>query len=190
MWLILLTALVAGLCFLERYFHLLKAQRHASEFLAGVYTLLNRDNPIEAAKICEDIPGPVAHVVRSAILTAGEPPERISEAIHDAGMLGIRGLESKLNLLVTLVRLLPMLGLLGTVLGLMNLLNQPVTSGLWSALITTAVGLCLGIIFFAGYQFLVSRVEAVVIEMEKASSDIYAFLVNRKRRKEQDGANG
>jgi len=55
-------------------------------------------------------------------------------------------------------------------------------AGLWQALISTAAGLAVAIPTYAAYNFLVGRVEAIVLDMERASVEILAFLLNQRRR--------
>ena len=51
------------------------------------------------------------------------------------------------------------------------------SGGIWKALTTTAVGLCVSIPAFAGYNFLLSRVERITLNMDYAAEEIYHFLV-------------
>ena len=92
-----------------------------------------------------------------------------------------------MNLLITLAQVLPMLGLLGTVFGLLHVLaalqaGSPLAEighlagGLWRALLTTAAGLVTGIPAYAGYHFLVGRVESIALDMEHSSEQIILFL--------------
>jgi biopolymer transport protein ExbB len=192
MWLLLACSLTAFTVFLERLLHLHRAQIKSADFLKGIYNILARRNMVEAVSICEETPGPVAHIVRAAILHNDEGEERIRQAIQEAGLSEIPRLERNLNLLVTMAQIAPLIGLLGTVLGMMQTLlaiqqKAPLVhagdlgGGLWQALITTAAGLAVAIPTYAGYNFLVTRVEAVVLDMERSSIEILAFLVRRDR---------
>jgi biopolymer transport protein ExbB len=90
--------------------------------------------------------------------------------------------------LLTIAQVTPLLGLLGTVIGLVRVFmameqNAPLaeigdlSSGIWQALVTTAVGICVSIPSFAAYNFLLSRVENLTLNMEYAAEEIYRFLV-------------
>src|SRR5438132_8444304 len=68
LWLILLTSAVAVAVFIERFLHFHRAQINSMEFLNGVRTVLKRDNVVEALSICDATPGPVARLVKVAIL--------------------------------------------------------------------------------------------------------------------------
>ena len=92
-------------------------------------------------------------------------------------------LEEKLNLLATIAQIAPLLGLLGTALGFIRVFSrlqaqgtmasvQQLSGGIWEALICTAAGLAVAVPCYAAYNYLVSRVNAIVLDMEKAATEI------------------
>jgi len=187
MWLILAGGLIALIIFLERLFHLHRAQIKTDDFLNGITTNLTRGNDLEAISICDQTPGPAAHLVRTALLHRDQSKDDLTKAIRQAGIREIPRLERHTNLLITLAQVLPLLGLLGTVIGLLQMLTVmqagsplveigSLTGGLWSALLTTAAGLITGIPAYAGYHFLISRVEAIALDMEQTAEEIIHFL--------------
>src|SRR3954468_21143274 len=152
MWLLLATSAVAIAIFVERVLHYHRAQINTAEFLAGVRTVLKRDNIVEALSICDATPGPVARLVKTAILNRDHGRERVREALEEAGLAEVPRLEEKLNLLATIAQLSPLLGLLGTVLGFIKtfwLMQKEglhahfslLSDGIWQALICAAAGL-------------------------------------------------
>jgi biopolymer transport protein ExbB len=183
LWLILLASAVGVAVFVERFLHCHRAQINSTEFLNGVRTVLKRDNVVEALSICDATPGPVARLVKTAIVNRDHGRERVREALEEAGLVEVPRLEEKLNLLATIAQLAPLLGLLGTVLGFIKtfsyMQNQglyahlsDLSTGIWQALICTAAGLAVAIPAHAGYNYLVSRVNSIVLDMERASTDI------------------
>jgi biopolymer transport protein ExbB len=189
MWLILVCGFIALVIFLERFFHLHRAQIKIDDFLNGITTNLMHGNDLEAVSICDQTPGPAAHLVRTALLHRTDPKDELVKAVEQAGLTEIPRLERHMSLLITLAQVLPMLGLLGTVLGLLQILaalqaGSPLaeigdlSGGLWSALLTTAAGLSAGIPACAGYHFLVSRVESIALDMEQAAGEIIYFLTH------------
>lgn len=194
-WLLLAMGLLAILVFLERLFNLHRAQIDADDFLKGVYTILNRGNTVEAATICEEAPGPVARLALAAVLHHDDTLDNISRAIEDAGLAEIPRMERGLGWLATMARITPMVGLFGTVLGLMDILlaaqrNAPLvqsadlTGGLWAALIATAWSLVIAILAYAGYNLLVSRIESILLDMERAASALLNFMRQWKHNRE------
>jgi biopolymer transport protein ExbB len=183
LWLILLVSAVAVAVFTERFLHYHRAQINSTEFLNGVRTVLKRDNVVEALSICDATPGPVARLVKTAILNREQGRERVREALEEAGLAEVPRLEEKLNLLATIAQLAPLLGLLGTVLGFMQtfMLMEgrglhahigQLSNGVWRSMICAAAGLALAIPAHAGYNYLVSRVNSIVLDMERAATDI------------------
>src|SRR5215831_3914040 len=183
LWLILLTSAVAMVVFIERFLHLHRAQINSIEFLNGVRTVLKRDNVIEALSICDATPGPVARLVKTAIVNRDHGRERVREALEEAGLAEVPRLEEKLNLLATIAQIAPLLGLLGTVLGFMRTFSHmqeagplahvgQLSEGISQALVCAAAGLAVAIPAHAGYNYLVSRVNSIVLDMERAATDI------------------
>lgn len=194
-WILLACGLFAALVFFERLFNLHRAQIAADDFLKGVYNILNRDNPVEAAAICEEAPGPVARLALAAVLHHDDTLESIGRAIEDAGLEEIPRMERGLGWLATLARITPLIGLLGTVLGLMDVLlaahraaplvqSADLTGGLWNALSATALSLVIAILAYAGYNLLVSRVESILLDMERSASALVNFMRQWKRNRE------
>lgn len=193
MWLIFAASFLGVAVFLAKLYDLHRAQIRSSDFLKGIYNILNRHNIVEAVSICEETPGPVAGIVRAAILRHDEERPVIAQAIEEAGLAEVPRLERNLTVLATLAQITPLLGLLGTVLGMIQVLRiieqkaplvhaGDVLGGLWQALLTAAAGLAVAIPAYAGYNLLVSRVESIVLDMERAAVDILAYLTSPARR--------
>ncbi|MCL5096618.1 MAG: MotA/TolQ/ExbB proton channel family protein [Candidatus Omnitrophica bacterium] len=183
MWVLLVVSAVAVAVFLERFLHYHRAQINSTEFLSGVRNVVRRENIVEAISICEATPGPVARLVKTAILSRDRGRDGVREALEEAGLVEVPRLEEKLNLLATIAQIAPLLGLLGNVLGFIRLFREMQTAGpfanvnllargIWEALICTAAGLAVAIPCYAAYNYLVSRVNAIVLDMEKAATEI------------------
>jgi biopolymer transport protein ExbB len=182
-WLILLAAAIAFATFIERVLHCHRAQINSAEFLNGVRNVLKRDNIVEAISICDATPGPVARLVKAAILNRDKGRERVREAVEEVGLTEVPLLEEKLNLLATIAQITPLLGLLGTILGFMRVFKQVqadglyahigiLSTGIWEALICATAGIAVAIPVHAAYNYLVSRINKVVLDMERASGEI------------------
>ena len=146
-------------------------------------TVLKRDNVVEAVSICDATPGPVARIVKTAILNRDKGRERVREAVEEAGLVEVPQLEEHLNLLATIAQIAPLMGLLGTILGFINIFGQishsdayanirELSGGIWEALICAAAGIAVAIPAHAGYNYLVSRVNKIVLDMERAAGEI------------------
>src|SRR5881296_3848704 len=131
-WVILFASAVALVVFVQRVLHYHRAQINSMEFLNGVRNVLKRDNLVEALSICEATPGPVARLVKTAILNRDHGRERVREALEEAGLAEVPRLEEKINLLATIAQLAPLLGLLGTVLGFIQTFMAMQKEGLYA----------------------------------------------------------
>ena len=183
LWLILAASAVAIAVVIERTLHLHRAQINSVEFLNGVRNVLKRDNVVEAISICDATPGPVARLVKTAILNRENGRERVREVLEEAGLAEVPRLETKLSVLATVAQIAPLLGLLGTVLGFMDMFKHveeaglyanvsQLSNGIWRALICTGWGFGVAIPCYAAYNYLVSRVNAIVLDMERSATEI------------------
>jgi len=196
-WVILGTGLVAFGVFVERALHLHRARIKSEDFLKGILNILRRKNIPEALAICEETPGPVAHLVKTAVLHRAGGRETIRAAMDDASLAEISRMERRLVVVATAAQIAPLLGLLGTVLGMLEsalvmrsqaplIQSADVMGGLIRALVTTGAGLMVAIPCYAAFNLLVIKIDRIVLDMEKAGSEIMAFLAGTDR---DDGAN-
>jgi biopolymer transport protein ExbB len=136
----------------------------------------------------------VARLVKTAILNRHHGRERLREALEEAGLVEVPRLEEKLNLLATIAQLAPLLGLLGTVLGFIQVFSGveqaglyahvgQLSKGIWQALVCTAAGLAVAIPAYAGYNYLVNRVNEIVLDMERAATEIVNIITEKSGQK-------
>ncbi len=182
-WVIILAAAAAAAVFIERALYCHRSQINSAEFLNGVRTVIKRGNIVEAIAICDATAGPVARLVKAAILAREHGRERVREAVEEAGLTEVPRLEEKLNLLATIAQIAPLLGLFGTLVGFIDVFSQieqaglyahieMLSHGVWKALVCAAGGIGVAIPAHAGYNYLVSRVNKIVLDMERAAAEI------------------
>lgn len=187
LWLILIGGAAALVIFLERWFHIHRAKIKTDDFLNGIFNILSRHNVAEALTICKETPGPVAYLVRTAVMHSNQQPLSIERAIDEAALTEISRLERHFSTLATIAHTAPILGLLGTVVGLIQCFiaiqeKSPLVpaadlaGGIWMALITTAAGLIVAIFSYFCYNLLVAKTDAIVLDMERAANEITGFL--------------
>lgn len=186
-WLIVASGGLALAVFLERVLHLHRARIKSEDFLAGILNNLKRGNVTEALAICDDTPGPVASIVRVAILHRQSGQEAIRSAIENAGRTEVSRMERRLVILATVSQVAPLFGLLGTVTSMIQslqtmkaqaplVLAADVMGGLMQALVTTAAGLAVALPCYIAFNFLVGTVEKIVIDMERSAAEIRGYL--------------
>ena len=109
--------------------------------------------------------------------------------MEEAGLLEVPRLEDKLNLLATIAQIAPLMGLLGTVMKFMQMFRDlqlagpfatpnELAGGIWGSLICMAAGLAVAIPTYAGYNYLINRVNSIVLDMEKASTEILNIVAD------------
>lgn len=190
MWVLLVLSLFGFIIFLERGLFLHKTQVKTDQFLAGIKNNLRNRRLIEALTVCETVPGPVASVVKSALLHYNEGEERMRMAIQAAALVEIPIMERRIGTLAALARVAPLLGLIGTVIGMTESFFAVEAStaaaypsfgmllgGLAEALLTTLVGLVFAVMAHFAHHFLHGRVRALVNDMEYAGHNIMEFVL-------------
>lgn len=196
-WICLLLGVVAFIVFVERSLHLHRARIRSEDFLKGVFNILRRRNTNEAVAICDETPGPVAFLLKTAILHRDEGRDIMREAMEDASAAETSRMERRLVVIATVAQVAPLLGLLGTVLGMVELLivlqhqaplvqSADVSGGLMKALLSTAAGLMVAIPCYAAFNLLVVKIDRIVLDMERAKTEIIGFL----RSQESGAENG
>ncbi len=190
MWPILLCSVVAIGYFFDRLFHFHRASIDTRDFVQGIRNLLQRGNQLEALAMCDETPGPVAQVVKAAVVNRQRKREDLREAIQDVARAEVARLERGLVVIATVAQIAPLLGFLGTVTGMIKMfmviqkspLPNPgdLAGGIWEALLTTAAGLAVAIPTYLAYNFLVTRVQHLVLDMEKSANEIVAFVTGQE----------
>ena len=184
---IVLLSFVAAYIFIERYYVIRNATKEDMNFMNRINDYIH-DGKIDAAMaLCRSTDSPSARMVEKGINRLGRPLQDISTAIENVGRLEISKLEKGFPTLATIAGAEPMLGFLGTVIGMVksfyamsqagnNIEVSMMSGGIYSALITTAAGLLIGIICYFAYNTLVVRVEKVVFNLEATLTEFMDIL--------------
>jgi biopolymer transport protein ExbB len=184
---IVATSVVALAITIERFISLRRATIDTREFMDNMRSVLRQNRIQEAIQICDETEGPIARIVKAGILKHNRGKEDIREAIEDAGHLEVPNLERYLSALATCANIAPLLGLLGTVAGMIKAFAQiqhvqgqvkpaDLAEGISNALVTTAAGLTVAIPTLVVYNYFITRVENMILEMEVSSSELVDLL--------------
>lgn len=185
MYPLLFVSVLCLMLFIERALFLHKGQVGSEDFLSGIRNLVLKKRLIEALTLCEDTPGPMARIVKSALLHYEASSERIRAAIQTAAIVEIPLLERRVGAIAALARIAPLLGFLGTLISVLQALyqlenlnsNSSEFSRLLSeALISSAFGVAVGIVATLAHHFLAGRVRALVHDFEWAGHTLYELL--------------
>lgn len=184
---IFLLFIVSLYIFLERIFTLQKAARNPTSFMEKVKAMVLGGDVQGAKAYCVKANTPIARMVEKGLTRIGSPLKNIETSIEYVGKIEIYRLEKNLALLATISGTAPMVGFLGTVIGMIQAFMtiarlkgavdpQVLSSGIYTALITTVAGLIVGILANFAYNYLITRVEKVVHNMEYISMDFMDLL--------------
>ena len=194
MWPILLCSVIAFAIVIERLLRLRQEQIDTKSFMEQISKSLKRNKVMEALDLCDRTGGPIAAILKAGVLKHDRSRTEIREAIEDASVHELPRLERNLPVLATVAHVAPLLGLLGTVTGLVQAFQvieskatalNPVNpgdlaGGIWEALLTTVFGLCVAIPTYVAYNYLVSRVDGFVLDMERSATDLMNILGEKR----------
>lgn len=184
---IVLCSFVAVYIFVERVLTINKANQSPDVFMAKIKEQVVKGDINGARLLCAQFDSPIARMIEKGVARIGSPLKNIEAAIENVGKIEIFKLEKNLSILATVAGAAPMMGFLGTVIGMVqafiaiaqeegSVSPKLLSSGIYTAMITTVAGLIVGIIAYLGYNYLVTRVSKVIHKMEYASIDFIDLL--------------
>lgn len=183
-----LIVLILGLAIaFERIFTLNRADINTRRFIVDVKRALDERGIAGAEEVCANTRGPVASVFQAGLLRADEGIEAVEKAVVSYGSIEMSFLERGLVWLSLFISTAPLLGFLGTVIGMIRAFDaieqagdispSLVAGGIKVALLTTAFGLITAVILQFFYNYIVTKIDRIVMEMEDASIELIDSLV-------------
>ncbi len=182
-----LLCLVIGLAVaIERILYLTLSTINTKKFIAAVEDALNNGG-IEAAKeVCRNTKGPIASIYYQGLDRYAQGLDAVEKAVVSYGSVQTGQMESGLSWIGLFIALSPMLGFMGTVVGMIGAFDaiqaagdiSPtlVAGGIKVALLTTLMGLIAAVILQLFYNYIVSKIDSLVNDMEDASITLMDFL--------------
>ena len=179
--------LVSIYILVERYIVIRRASQEDATFMKRIRDYIH-DGEIESAtKLCKKTDTPYAHLIHKGITRIGRPMNDVLVAIENTGNIEVSALGRGFTWLSTTAAAAPMIGFLGTVTGMIEAFfdmskagtasNIAVLSdGIYEALVTTVAGLIVGIVALFAYNFLVSRVNRVMNNLEAKTMEFMDLL--------------
>jgi len=186
MWVLLLIGLIGVIMFVERVLYLHRGQIRSTAFINGIKNILAKRRIVEALTVCEETPGPVAAVVKAALLHADDDADRMRFHVQEAAVVELPALERRIGAIAAIAQVAPLVGLLGTVLGMVATFlafnrdyatASALAKGMWQALLATAGSLMIAIPAHLAHHFLIGRVRAIVRDVEWAGNEIMKYLL-------------
>lgn len=184
---IFLLSIIAIYLFFERLMIINKANQSPEVFMNRVKELVLRGDINGAKLLCAQQDSPVGRMIQKGLTRIGSPLKTIEASIENVGKLEIFKLEKNLSSIATIAGAAPMMGFLGTVIGMVeafiaiaqeegSVSPKLLSSGIYTAMITTVAGLIVGIMAYLAYNFLVTRVQKVIHKMEYTSIEFIDLL--------------
>lgn len=185
---VVLICLIIGLALsIERIIYLNLATTNTEKLLAEIEAAL-KSGGVEAAKeVCRNTSGPIAAIFYQGLSRSHEGVEIVEKSVIAYGGVQMGLLEKGLSWIQLFIALAPMLGFMGTVIGMIgafdaiaaenNISPAIVADGIKVALLTTVFGLIVAIILQIFYNYIVSKVDSIVNNMEDSSISLVDILV-------------
>jgi biopolymer transport protein ExbB len=187
MWPVLVTLILGLAIAFERIITLNRADINTRKFIIKVKQALEENGNAAAEEVCANTRGPVASVFQAGLLRHDEGIEAVEKAVVSYGSIEMSFLERGLVWLSLFISLAPMFGSLGTVIGMVEAFDaiekagdispSLVANGIKIALLTTVFGLITAIILQFFYNYIVSKIDRIVVDMEEASIELIDSLV-------------
>src|ERR1041384_7480350 len=116
-WVLVVLGFLGVMLFIERSLYLHRGQIRAKAFVDGIKNILAKRRLVEALTVCEETPGPVATVVKAALLHADDSADVMRFHVQEAAVVELPALERRLGSIVAIAQVAPLVGLLGTIMG-------------------------------------------------------------------------
>jgi Biopolymer transport proteins len=185
--------LILGLALaIERILYLSFAKTNTKKLVKKVEDALAQGGVSKALDVCRNTKGPVASIFYDGLLHYDEGIDVVEKRIASAGGVQMSLMENNLSWIALFIALAPSLGFLGTVIGMVKAFDaieaagdispNIVAGGMKVALITTVGGLIVAMILQVFYNYILSRIDSLSIDMENASIDLVDALAKNEKK--------
>ena len=175
-------SIVAIYILIERFSAINKASKEDENFLKSIRNFVEAKDIKAAKTLCKNTDSSISRMIEKGVDRINKPMTDISAAIENQGKLEIFKMESNLANLATIAGAAPMIGFLGTVIGMIvafhemasaggNIDVEMLSKGIYTAMVTTVAGLVVGIIAYISYNYLVTKVDKVIFQLEAKTTE-------------------
>ena len=191
---IVLLCLILGLAIaIERIIYLNLASTNTNKLLLSVEEALNQGGVEAAKEVCRNTRGPVASIFYQGLDRMEEGIEVVEKSVVSYGSVQMGLLEKGITWISLFIATAPMLGFMGTVIGMIGAFDSIeaagdispslVAGGIKVALLTTVGGLIVAVILQVFYNYIISKIDSIVNDMEDASISLIDILVKYNLKK-------
>lgn len=197
MLVLLALSIIAIYIFGKKWWTIRQAGKIEENFLRDIKDYLHDNKVKSAIKLCSKYDTPLARMVEAGLLRIGKPLGDIQTAVENVGNVEVARLEKGLPYLATIAGGAPMIGFLGTVIGMVEaFFNMSkagnsiditlLSSGIYTAMITTVGGLVVGILAYFGYNFLTAKISEVTFKMETGTIKLMDLLGGEDKTEDEE----
>ena len=188
-----LVCLILGLAIsIERILYMTFAQINTKKFVAQVEETLNSKGVEAAKELCRNTRGPIASIYYQGLMRYDQGLEAVEKAVVSYGSVQQGQMESGLSWISLFIALSPSLGFMGTVVGMIQAFDDiersatmsptVVAGGIKVALLTTIMGLISAVILQVFFNYILSKIESQVVNMEDTSISLVDMLTAYSKR--------
>jgi biopolymer transport protein ExbB len=177
---------VALFVFIERLLYIRKASKIEDNFMNIIRDNIVSGNVTAARSMAKNTNNPVARIIDKGIQRIGKPIDAIEKSMENVGRLEMYKMERNLNVLSLIAGIAPMFGFLGTIFGMFQLFFnlastgeftiQSMADGIYTKLITSAVGLIIGLCAYIAFNYLNTQIDKNGNRMEVATAEFVDIL--------------
>ena len=181
-----LLLVVAIFVFIERLLYIRKASKIEENFMNIIRDNIVTGNVTAARSMAKNTNTPVARIIDKGIQRIGKPIDAIEKSMENVGRLEMYKMERNINILSLIAGIAPMFGFLGTIIGMFQLFFrlastgeftiQSMADGIYTKLISSAVGLIIGLLAYIAYNYLNTQIDKTGNRMEVASAEFVDIL--------------
>ena len=186
-------ALVIGLAVcIERIVYLALSEINERRLLEGIEQHLDNGDREGALQLCRDTRGPVASICCQALLRLDAGMDEIERSVKAYGTVVVARLENGCSWIRLMIAIAPSLGFLGTVIGMVMAFDNIqqagdisptiVAAGMKVALITTIFGIIVAVVLQLFYNFILSRIDRLLVRMDESAVALFDIISEHKRR--------
>jgi len=184
---LVILSILAIYIFIERLITLNAASKDDPSFMKRIKDHIHEGQIDSSIKLCKQVNTPLSRMIEKGITRIGRPMHDVQVSIENVGNIEVAQLEKGLSILASVAGGAPMIGFLGTVTGMVraffdmanagtNVDIIVLSSGIYTAMVTTVGGLIVGISAFFAYNYLVTRVGKIVNNMEAKTMEFMDLL--------------
>ncbi len=172
--------------FIERMMYIRKASRIEDNFMNIIRDNIVTGNVSAARNLARNTNNPVARIIDKGLQRIGKPIDAIEKSMENVGKLEMYKMERNLNILSLIAGIAPMFGFLGTIIGMFQLFFrlastgeftiQSMADGIYTKLISSAVGLIIGLLAYIAFNYLNTQIDKTANRMEASSAEFVDIL--------------